>query len=116
MPDPAKDAISAIAFSFQNEDDGLEDTGSRPGLRTGLLLLDKHGTLPDPARLGIAGLDVEVLSTELELFNALVDLVRTLDPEILVGWEIHNSSWGYVVDRAMKELSESRSPPGSAHC
>jgi DNA polymerase zeta len=100
-PDPAKDAIQAIAYSFQHEDEMLEDTGSRVGLRTGLILLEQSDM--NPARLGLAHLAVEMVSTELDMFNALVDLVRAFDPEIVVGYEIHSSSWGYIFERAAHE-------------
>lgn len=101
-PDPAKDAIQAIAYSFQNEDENLDDTGSRPGLRSGLIILQsstEEGSI-DPNRLGISHLAVEMVDSELDLFNALIDLVRLFDPEIIVGYEIHSSSWGYLVERA----------------
>lgn len=106
LPDPAKDIITAITYSFQNEDDTLADTGSRPGLRTGVLLLDAEEKLPSAAKLGLGGIDMQVVTTEIELINALIDLVRNLDPEILVGWEIQNGSWSYVVDRARKQFGE----------
>lgn len=53
--------------------------------------------------------DVEVKAenTELGLFNSLTDLVRELDPDILAGWEVHSSSWGYVVQRAAHTLRKS---------
>lgn len=104
-PDPAKDAVQAITYSFQHEDETLDDTGSRPGLRTGLIVARDIDTEDpahrfDPGRLGIAHLAVEVVESELDMFNALIDLVRLFDPEIIVGYEIHSSSWGYLVERA----------------
>jgi DNA polymerase zeta len=100
-PDPTKDAIQAITYSFQHEDETLEDTGSRAGLRTGIILLQQPDM--DPARLGLAHLAVEMVTTELDMFNALVDLMRAFDPEIVVGYEIHSSSWGYIFERAAHE-------------
>lgn len=101
FPDPALDAIQSIVYSFQNEDENLQDTGSRPDLRTGLIIVSGDEINFD--RLGLSHLAVEVVEDELELFNTLIDLVRAFDPEILVGWEIHSSSWGYIVERASKE-------------
>lgn len=104
LPDPKKDAVQAIVYSFQNEDEFLEDTGSRPGVHTGLILLqnDKYPLYTD--RLGLAHYPVQIVDTELELFNCLIDVVRGFDPEILVGFEIHQASWGYVIDRARHHL------------
>ncbi|PWN32602.1 uncharacterized protein FA14DRAFT_111397, partial [Meira miltonrushii] len=99
-PDPAKDAVQAIAYSFQNEDETLDDTGSRPGLRSGLIILQSSSETINPNRLGISHLAVEMVDAELDMFNALIDLVRLFDPEIIVGYEIHSTSWGYLVERA----------------
>ncbi|ETS63148.1 hypothetical protein PaG_02928 [Moesziomyces aphidis] len=102
FPDPAFDAIQAVIYSFQNEDENLQDTGSRPDLRTGLIVVANGGFRAE--RLGLSHLAVEVVEDELDLFNALIDLMRAFDPEILVGWEIHSSSWGYIIERASKEF------------
>lgn len=42
----------------------------------------------------------EVHSTELDLVNRLIDIVLELDPDILLGWEVQTSSWGYLNARA----------------
>ncbi|PWY98545.1 putative catalytic subunit of DNA polymerase zeta UPR-1 [Testicularia cyperi] len=116
-PDPAKDPVQAIVYCFQNEDEQLQDTGSRPDLRTGLIMIQDCSSGQDEGgarlagagaavradRLGLSHLAIETVDNELDLYNALVDLVRAFDPEILVGWEIHSSSWGYVIERAAKE-------------
>lgn len=104
LPDPKKDAIQVIAYSFQNEDESLDDTGSRPGLRTGLIIFEESNSRFRADRMGLAHLPVALVDTELDMFNQLVDVVRELDPEILVGYEIHNASWGYVIDRARQHL------------
>ncbi|SNX82906.1 probable catalytic subunit of DNA polymerase zeta UPR-1 [Melanopsichium pennsylvanicum] len=101
FPDPSYDPVQAIIYSFQNEDEHLQDTGSRPDLRTGLIMVE-HPCIP-AHRLGLSHLAAEVVEDELELYNTLIDLVRAFDPEILVGWEIHSSSWGYIIERAAKE-------------
>lgn len=104
LPDPETDEISAICFCFQNEDEELRDTGSRPGLHTGIILLESEG--PEVKRSGLSHLAVEVVDTELELLNTLIDKVRELDPEIIAGYECHNGSWGYVIERAQRQYGE----------
>lgn len=69
-------------------------------------MLDVEGKLPSAAKLGLGRIDMQVVTSEIELINALIDLTRNLDPEILVGWEIQNASWSYVVDRARKQFGE----------
>ncbi|CAK5264403.1 unnamed protein product [Mycena citricolor] len=44
--------------------------------------------------------DVTCVTDELDLLNHIVDLVLKLDPDILTGWEIQTSSWGYLNARA----------------
>ncbi|KAJ3218788.1 DNA polymerase zeta [Dinochytrium kinnereticum] len=45
---------------------------------------------------------VDVEENEKKLFEKLIDRVRLYDPDILTGYEIHNSSWGYICERAQK--------------
>ena len=48
--------------------------------------------------------DVEVMyvSSELELIEKVVELVRQVDPDFLIGYEIAMVSWGYLIERAAK--------------
>jgi len=62
------------------------------------------------ARLGnMGGLKVEYFESELDLFNDIVDRVRLWDPDVLAGWEVHGSSWGFLAGRASEEF-------GGCHC
>ncbi|KDN41161.1 hypothetical protein K437DRAFT_238501 [Tilletiaria anomala UBC 951] len=99
LPNPEVDPIGVIAYSFQNEDETLEDTGSRPGLRTGVIVVARDETAMGRVALSC---EVHVVATEEDAFVTLITLVRKFDPEILVGYEIHNESWGYIIERAHK--------------
>lgn len=46
-------------------------------------------------------ISVTYADTEEDLFNKLVELVHETDPDILVGYEIQMSSWGYLHERAI---------------
>ena len=50
----------------------------------------------------VSGDDVEVtyVSSESELLETLVAIVRRHDPDILMGYEVTMTSWGYLIDRA----------------
>lgn len=52
---------------------------------------------------GLAG-DVEVtyVSSEFELIEKVIELVRQEDPDFLIGYEITMASWGYLIERAAK--------------
>ena len=94
-PDPDKDEISFVTWYLAGED--ADDDN-----KVGILLLSKEGDdLVERVR-GIVGNDVQVDAEEdeLGLLNVMVDIVRALDPDILTGYEVHNSSWGYLIERA----------------
>ena len=45
--------------------------------------------------------DVLINEDELSLLYQLIDLIKEFEPDILLGWDIHNSSIGYVIKRCM---------------
>ena len=101
-PDPEKDALSCILWCFQP--DGSEVQGSEfdGNTNAGILIMSESEDLarkfPHPVKV-----DVSVEATELDLLNRMVDIVRDLDPDILTGFEVHNSSWGYLIERARRQ-------------
>ena len=44
----------------------------------------------------------QVVATELDLLNAAVDLVLDLDPDVITGWDVQSSSWGYFGARGQQ--------------
>lgn len=93
-PDPEKDQINCVFFSFHVAE-SLEDSELYTGMISSL----------DDDRLSVRSTapivsDIFEEPTELNVLTKLVDIVRILDPDILAGYEIHNSSWGYVMERA----------------
>ena len=104
LPDPEKDEIAAIFFCYQNEDDNLEDTTVHSGYHAGFVAVDSPQLRE--GRLGMDGIPCHIVEGELELFNWLIDAVKIWDPDVLAGWELHNSSWGYVASRAHESLGE----------
>jgi DNA polymerase zeta len=89
MPDPAKDEILGIFWSSNNlnflEIAELEKTGVFINTRYDMNL--ENSTFAK-------------FDNELDIIIALVSLVEYLDPDILCGFELHNSSWGYIIERA----------------
>ena len=43
---------------------------------------------------------MEVYSSEADLLEAFIAAIRSLDPDILLGFEVQQGSLGYLVDRA----------------
>jgi DNA polymerase zeta len=104
LPDPEKDELTAVFFCFQNEDDGLPDTTTHRGYHAGYVVIDSPQTQGGRARL--EGLPCHVVDSELDLINWVIDSVKTWDPDVLAGWELHNASWGYLAARANEAFSE----------
>ncbi|KAF1809952.1 putative DNA polymerase zeta catalytic subunit [Eremomyces bilateralis CBS 781.70] len=95
-PDPEEDEISCIFFCVQTDDheDEFDD-----GMRKGILTLSEGDGI---ARKIQKAVNVEVMyeEEELDLINRFVGIVREIDPDILTGYEVHNGSWGYLIERA----------------
>ncbi|KAI5777372.1 hypothetical protein EDC01DRAFT_713904 [Geopyxis carbonaria] len=108
VPDPLLDPVSCIFWCVQSAD-GLGEC------RTGIIAVGDDATQEQFRRY--SKVEVKVEQSESELYNAVIDLVRAHDPDILAGYEVHKSSWGYVIERAMhvngfalhKELSRVKS-------
>ena len=99
VPDPEQDGISCAFWCFQSNDEDLEINGINEGTHIGILALCEEGGLAQEiAQSGPA--QVEEESTELDLVTRMVDIVRKYDPDILAGFEVHGSSWGYMIERA----------------
>ncbi|KAK8185258.1 DNA polymerase-like protein zeta catalytic subunit [Phyllosticta capitalensis] len=93
LPDPAEDQISCVFWSIQADVDEID--GPRVGI---IALSSQDGIAARIARQVNVQVDYE--EEELDLINRVVDIVRNYDPDILTGYEVHNSSWGYLMERA----------------
>ncbi|KAF3912680.1 hypothetical protein ABW21_db0203950 [Orbilia brochopaga] len=99
LPDPAEDEIACMFYSFRSSDAEQASQGLQEGLHTGALILSESEFDADRLRK-LYTIEVERETTELDLLLALVRVVRDLDPDIITGYEVHNSSWGYLIERA----------------
>ncbi|KAF8419727.1 hypothetical protein EV426DRAFT_614503 [Tirmania nivea] len=99
FPDPAQDEIACIFWCIQSNNEQLKSNGIKEGYHVGILVLAEQESLVKKLRR-MVGVVVEEENSELDLITRLVDIVRDLDPDILTGYEIHNSSWGYIIERA----------------
>jgi len=90
VPDPTINPIACIFWCVQPGGSGKTRSG---------ILATGDGLTEDMFRR-FADIEVSVEPDEMYMMNSLVDIVRDLDPDILTGYEIHSSSWGYVIERA----------------
>ncbi|KAJ5885150.1 C4-type zinc-finger of DNA polymerase delta [Penicillium taxi] len=102
LANPAEDEISCLFWCIQSEDGDLEVNSHLPGVHVGMIY---QGEEPRPeAKISKAlRIEIEHEPTELDLINRLVDIVRFNDPDIITGYEVHNASWGYLIERAKKK-------------
>ena len=100
-PDPESDEVSCIFWCVQSDDEDSmgTDGDSQENICTGILVKDDTDELE--AKLSRSTtVEVEAQSTEIDLLTRITDIVRNYDPDILTGYEVHNSSWGYLIERA----------------
>ena len=99
VPNPEQDEISCIFWCLQSGDEELEVNGVNEGTHVGILVLSEKGGLAQEIARQTSR-EVEEESSELDLINHMVDIVRRYDPDILTGYEVHGGSWGYMIERA----------------
>lgn len=102
FPNPEEDEITCMFWCIQTEDEDVEVNSHLPGVHVGMVY-HGEGERPEAKISKALTIDIEHEPTELDLINRLVDLVRYYDPDIITGYEVHNASWGYVIERARKK-------------
>lgn len=95
-PDPSIDPIQAIFITVKN------DCPSKHYLQnemTEILVID---SLPPPTLLDrcVFNSKVTYVDNEIKCIEKLIQLVKENDPDILCGYDIEMSSWGYIIERA----------------
>ncbi|KAF6017864.1 hypothetical protein EB796_023847 [Bugula neritina] len=94
-PDPTKDCVEAV-FLHVHHDTAL----SQSLLYVLISLASGSYHMPIFTWLG-EGVTVVPCATEQKLLEELTGIVRRHDPDLLVGWEVHKLSWGYLLRRSM---------------
>ena len=99
LPDPEKDEIECIFWSLLS--DGMASV-SHTGVntpRTGVVVYSRTPGLGRKISQHVRA-EVEEEETELDLLNKIITVVRDCDPDVITGFEVHNGSWGYLIERA----------------
>ncbi|TAQ90761.1 hypothetical protein B7494_g937 [Chlorociboria aeruginascens] len=99
VPNPEEDEVQCLFWCLQSEEDDLESNGSAEGTYVGVVALSGDGFMPKRISRQTA-IAVQEESSELDLLIRIVEIVRSYDPDILTGYEVHGSSWGYLIERA----------------
>ena len=101
-PNPEEDEVSCFFWCIQSEDEDLDVNSHLPNVHVGMVF-QGDGNRPEAKIAKAVTVDFEQEPTELDMITRLVDIVRYYDPDIITGYEVHNSSWGYLIERARKK-------------
>lgn len=95
LPDPLFDPISAVIFTIVQD---VPNDHPTPQKLKGAILVSSGGC-DLVTRTGITDLSVLHVDDEIALLEEIVKLITTWDPDMLVGYEVQMSSWGYLLER-----------------
>ncbi|XP_071800751.1 DNA polymerase zeta catalytic subunit-like [Asterias amurensis] len=119
-PDPDSDPIRALFYSIQ-QDTPLQHDGASQGsseqsdgdlnMFHGVIMVDdsNHSNAGPStschlsshlAHSGLNDTKITSVASEAELLDQILCVIRKYDPDILVGYEIQQHSWGYLLERA----------------
>lgn len=98
-PDPLKDPITMIIYRFDDSNHMFPDEYST----NRILFCCNKDFVQTKRQLKIVSLNltlhIECFRTEMEMVDSFLLRVDLFDPEILGGYEINASSWGYLIER-----------------
>lgn len=99
VPNPEEDEVQCIFWATKSDEDFQDGSQSTDTTVLGIIVVTEDGIL---ARRIRAQAKVEVIEepTELDAMVRMVEIVRNHDPDVLTGYEVHGSSWGYLIERA----------------
>ncbi|KAF3760084.1 Rev3, catalytic subunit of DNA polymerase zeta [Cryphonectria parasitica EP155] len=97
-PNPEEDEVQCIFWATKS-DENFQAGSQAESTLCGIIVVSEDGILAERLRRHTK---VEVLEelTELDAMVRMVETVRNHDPDVLTGYEVHGSSWGYLIERA----------------
>lgn len=114
LPDPKEDAIEAIFYCLQSDNEDLDVNGRSSNTHVGVIAV---GTDDSYRVLGITDYAIEFVEDERTLIETFVDKLRNdWDPECVAGYEVHHASWGFLLERGEAGYGSSRSAAVSDAC
>ncbi|CCD27317.1 DNA-directed DNA polymerase NDAI_0K01260 [Naumovozyma dairenensis CBS 421] len=97
-PDPKKDEVTMITWCIEDESFPFDLNMETEGIM--VVLTDLTDTLKQRKfEQAARNTSVAFYETEFDMFEALTDLILLCDPDIISGFEVHMSSWGYIIER-----------------
>lgn len=99
VPNPEEDEVQCIFWATKSDEHFQEGSQSDDTTVCGIIVVSEDGALAEKIRKQLR-FEVMEESTELDAMVRMVEVVRSRDPDILTGYEVHGSSWGYLIERA----------------
>ncbi|KAI0805111.1 DNA polymerase family B [Xylaria sp. FL0064] len=99
VPNPEEDEVQAIFWCSKSDENFATGDNTSLSIRSGVIALSEDGFLAQRMRR-LTNTEIIEESSELDLMVRMVEIVRTHDPDVLTGYEVHESSWGFLVERA----------------
>ncbi|KAJ4417028.1 DNA polymerase zeta [Neurospora sp. IMI 360204] len=99
VPDPEEDEVQCVFWCLRSDENALRGTQAPDNTARGIIVFSEDGLLADKIRK-YTSVPVRQETTELDVMVRMVEIVRSHDPDIFTGYEVHGSSWGYLIERA----------------
>ncbi|XP_018800849.1 PREDICTED: DNA polymerase zeta catalytic subunit isoform X1 [Bactrocera latifrons] len=107
LPDPVHDEVRCLFYAIEHRSPATKTKGDNllPQNDCGCIIvkdIESDNAGQDHRMYGTGGNDdvtMRFVNTEIEAFEALVELSMRWDPDIYGGYEIETASWGYVLER-----------------
>ncbi|KAI1760206.1 hypothetical protein GGR53DRAFT_510706 [Hypoxylon sp. FL1150] len=101
LPNPEEDEVQCIFWCSKSDENFATSDNASLAVQSGIIVLSEDGSLARKMqRQSPALTEIVEEGSELDLMVRMVEIVRTHDPDILTGYEVHGSSWGYLIERA----------------
>ncbi|KAH9937686.1 uncharacterized protein B0H18DRAFT_1081794 [Fomitopsis serialis] len=98
VPDPDLDEVAVVFFSYQDSAEFPSGENGTFSCQHGMIVVENDQV--NARRLRDLQPEFEMVNSELDLLNRLIDMVVDVNPDILSGWEVQAASWGYLSARA----------------
>ncbi|KAI1263341.1 DNA polymerase family B [Xylariaceae sp. FL1019] len=99
VPNPEEDEVQAVFWCSKSDEHFATGDNASLTVGSGIIVLSEDGFMAR-AMQRQTGTEVVEETSELDLMVRMVEIVRTHDPDILTGYEVHGSSWGFLIERA----------------
>lgn len=99
VPNPEEDEVQCVFWAVKSNGNSAGSQTPAEAVQTGILLLSNDAEFTQRVQRQTSA-DVIEETSELDLMVRMVEIVRNHDPDILTGYEVHGSSWGYLIERA----------------